>query len=61
MQLNEKLEQFAEFRRCVFLDIANESGLDWKNINEWSYDGTHANQVGNRVIGLYYRQKLVGF
>ena len=61
IRLNEELLQFAAHRNCILLDSANETGLSWETLSEWSYDGVHSNQIGNRTIGLFYRKKLVGF
>ena len=57
----EETQKLAIARECHFLDVVAGTGIGADDLNERTYDGIHANQYGNSILGLYYRKELVGF
>ena len=57
----EETQKLAIARECHFLDVVAGTGIGADDLNERTYDGIHANQYGNSILGLYYRKEIVGF
>lgn len=60
--LNERLREIALLKGCELLDREIEQAPQYLQYTEpRTYDGKHSNELGSRLIGEFYRKKIVGF
>lgn len=58
-EINAKYEQLSSIRGIELIKFSETSGINEDNCAEFTYDNTHWNQEGNRVIGQLLVRKLV--
>ena len=61
LRMNEELAMLAENKNCVWMDTCADLPFTKENVELWTYDGTHPNQIGGRILGEYYRKQILGF
>ena len=68
-QANAKIREIAAARRIPLIDSEMESGVNFRNVQFLNYDtdsnlyygyGMHYNNDGNRIVGQYLVEKLIG-
>ena len=61
--LNALLEDIADYYSLQLIDLAGGSGVNDFNYEagKLTFDGTHLNQEGSRLTGLYLRKEMIGF
>lgn len=60
-EINDKLQQLSAFKSYQYIDLMSGMGINDLNYDRLTYDGTHLNQEGNKLQGLYIRKELLGF
>lgn len=58
-KLIPSLEAVAKFYGVHLIYGTYESGLAYKNLDSYTYDGTHLNTLGNKVFGRFVAQKIL--
>lgn len=59
--INTLIGNMAAAKSMELIDLAGGSGINQYTQDDYTYDGTHLNNEGNKVQGLYIRKQLVGF
>ena len=60
--LNAQLRELAAAKGCGVLEYGDELSPTFTgHVYELFYDGKHANEIGGKYIGEFYRRHLVGF
>lgn len=61
--LNTALAEIADYYSLQLIDLAGGSGINKFNYaqGKMTYDGTHLNQEGSKLTGLYLRKEMIGF
>lgn len=60
-EINEKLRQLSQYKSYPLIDLVSGMGINDRNYQLLTYDGTHLNQEGNRLQGLFMRKEMIGF
>lgn len=58
---NEAIPQLCKYRGVELIDLENGCGINQNTLTTFTYDNTHPNQQGMRLIGECMRRAVVGF
>ena len=58
---NTQIRALAAEKSFGLIDFAKDGGSNTTNKSYYSYDGTHANNEGNKKNGLFIRKAILGF
>lgn len=60
-QANEATREMCKMLSLPVIDCASEEGFNYYTAPLWCYDENgHHNQIGNKVLGLFVRKKMLG-
>lgn len=59
-EINNKLAQLASLKSYQLIDLAGGTGINDWTYEAMTYDGTHLNQEGSKVQGMYIRKAIIG-
>lgn len=61
VQVNNETERMCNGMGLTLIDLRQKSGFNYQTYLNYTYDGTHFNQLGSYRIGTLIRQEVIGF